>query len=61
LETLGELSGNSQNFLRRILYIFVTLGLKILILLRIKEDFETLINIDVNTVKINQKVPIFYE
>ncbi len=35
------LGGNSQNFLKIILKIFVTLGLKILVLLRLKEIFET--------------------
>ncbi len=41
LNTNGKAQGgNSQNFLSRILKIFVTLGLKILILSRLKEVFE---------------------
>ena len=41
LHKTNILGGNSQNFLKRILKIFVTLGLKILIVLRLKQVFET--------------------
>jgi len=40
LSKIGH-GGNSQNFLWKILKIFLTLGLKILILLILKEVFET--------------------
>jgi len=33
--------GDSKNYLKKILNIFVNLGLKILILLRLREVFET--------------------
>jgi len=47
--TFMELGGNSQNFLRRIINIFVTLGLKILILLRLREVFKQIsLNVYVN-------------
>ena len=53
--------GNSQNFLRQICKIFVTLGLKILRLLRQKIVFNQIsLKVDVNYCK-NHKLLIFYE
>ena len=49
------------NFLMRNLKFFITLGLKILILLGLKEVFETdILNVSVNYNE-NHKVPNFYE
>jgi hypothetical protein len=52
--------GDSQNFLRKFIRFFVTLGLKILKLFRLNVFFEAdIIKGDVNYC-INHKVPIFY-
>jgi hypothetical protein len=55
------MGGNSQNFLGKFVRFFVSLGLKILRLIRFKVLFEAdIINGDVNYC-IRHKVPIFYE
>jgi len=40
LQIFGILGGDSQNFLQKVVRFFVTLGLKILLLFRLKALFE---------------------